>query len=581
MNHLISLVKRLVGLTPKAGISVAIVIFLQSIAGVAENLSLVSLLPIIQTMITGEADDSGVGALIANTIRSIGLEPSLGNFIIFAVVAATLRATISIVAIRCANRLVLNTTTNLRKDLARRLYGLQWARICSINTGHAISTVISEIERIRPAFSQMIGLCNSIIQSVIYMSTSFLVSTPLTLLAILLGLSKAFLLRPLQKKARSGGQRLSRFTSEMNATLVESMQNMKMLKAMGLENKLLNRFQSKVDDYHIAFDDIQKSAVLMKVLDEYLTSLLLAGIFFFSAVILNVGIAEIAVIGVLMNRLMTQIGALQKAMHTINSHCGAIDAVAKGISEWPEPQQQKTDCEGPFFGFKSEIRLDGVSIGYEDKLIVENISMSLPAGRFYALTGLSGSGKTTFVDTILGLHPPRAGRILVDGKDMSGEGVSRWHNRIGYMPQESILFNGTILFNLLLDVEGFTRQDAKIALIAAEAWGFVAALPQGLDTVIAERGANLSGGQRQRLALARALIHAKDLLVVDEPTSALDESKDREICCTLRKISKDITVIAISHQPTIVDYADAVIQVEKETIRFKPKDSHKRELTCQ
>ncbi len=540
------------------------VVMLQVLVGFAENLTIVSILPIIEAMITGATATSGIGAIMADIVGFFGLPPVLHSFIGLAIAAATLRGILDIITSCYTIHFVLRTTTNLRQDLARRMYGLDWTKLSRLGSGHIVAVIVSEIERARPAFSQLIGLCTGMIQILTYIATSLFVSAPLTFVAVVLGLIKVLLLRPLQGKARTGGRRLSEMTASMNGTLFESLQNMKMLKAMGRETVLLRRFLGQTDRHHKAMEEIQSSSAWLGVLDEYMTALFMAVIFLLSATLLDIGIAEIAVVGLLMNRLLTRFGALQKASHAIGSHAGAIEALEKCVAEWPKPKPQTSCCQS--IRFQKEIRLDMLSVYHDSKSILEGVSLTLTAGKLYALVGSSGSGKTTLVDTILGLHAPFAGRVLVDGEELVTANQPAWQARIGYVPQELVLFNDTILFNLLLDAEDVNEDDAKRALVAAEAWDFVKSMPQGLHSTIAERGTNLSGGQRQRLALARALVHAKDLLIIDEATSALDPSTERDICTTLRKLSGEITIIAISHQLAITEFADEVIEISHKKV---------------
>jgi ABC-type multidrug transport system fused ATPase/permease subunit len=556
-----------VRLAPGAKSSLAVVIFLQALAGFAQNLSLISLLPIIQTLVTGGTADSGVGAALADVVGFFGLSPSLKSFIALAIVAGTMRAIISIVSINYTNNVVLNVATDLRQRLAYRMFGLDWTTLNQLGTGHVVAVIVTEIERVRVAFGSSIAVLTGFVQASIYIATSFLVSAPLTLLALALGIGKGIALRPLQKIGRRGGRRLSQFTSVMNLTLLESLQNMKMLKVMGRENVLLTRFIRQSESYSSAAKEIQQSAAWLKVLEEYLTALLLAGAFYLASTTIGIGIAEIAVISVLLNRLLTQLGSLQKSLHVIATHSGAIELAMNCISEWPAGQ---SNTGTNAIALKKEIRLDDLAVGYSGKPILSNIALTLPAGRLYALVGPSGSGKTTLVDTILGLNRPVSGRVCIDGVDLFKADMAAWRSRVGYMPQELMLFNDTILFNLLLDDKTLSEDDAKRALVAAEAFKFVESLPNDISSVLAERGANMSGGQRQRLGLARALVHAKDLLIVDEATTALSVSMELDICRTLRKLVDEtgITIIAISHQSAIVELADQVLSVSDGSVRI-------------
>ncbi len=193
---------------------------------------------------------------------------------------------------------------------------------------------------------------------------------------------------------------------------------------------------------------------------------------------------------------------------------------------------------------------------------------SIPAGSLCAFTGASGGGKTTLVDAVLGLVTPRQGRVTVDGVDLAEANLIAWRHHIGYVPQELVLFNDSVRANIVFGRDGITEDDVRRALKDAEALDFVEAMPQGLDTPVGERGTALSGGQRQRLALARALVHSPDLLILDEATTALDPATEIEICRTLRRFAGQRTILAISHQPRIAEIADLVVEVSDSSARI-------------
>jgi ATP-binding cassette subfamily C protein len=176
---------------------------------------------------------------------------------------------------------------------------------------------------------------------------------------------------------------------------------------------------------------------------------------------------------------------------------------------------------------------------------------------------------------VLGLVTPTSGRVLVDGVDLADADLFAWRRHIGYVPQELVLFNDSVRANIVFGRDGLTDDDVRRALKDAEALDFVEAMPQGLDTPVGERGTALSGGQRQRLALARALVHSPDLLVLDEATTALDPATEAEICRTLRRLAGQRTILAISHQPRIAEIADLVVEVADGSARVVSAESAK------
>jgi ATP-binding cassette subfamily C protein len=209
-----------------------------------------------------------------------------------------------------------------------------------------------------------------------------------------------------------------------------------------------------------------------------------------------------------------------------------------------------------------------VSFGFGHRLVLDDVSMTIPADRLTVLMGPSGIGKTTLVDLLLGLYAPHRGRILVDGTPLTELDLRAWRGMIGYVPQEIILFHDTVFANLALGDPAITAERAKSALETAGAWPFVASLPKGLMTTVGERGLQLSGGQRQRIALARALLFEPKLLVLDEVTSALDPGTEAEICANVRALDGRLTIIAITHRPAWVDVADQLYELAPEGLRL-------------
>jgi ATP-binding cassette subfamily C protein len=213
-----------------------------------------------------------------------------------------------------------------------------------------------------------------------------------------------------------------------------------------------------------------------------------------------------------------------------------------------------------------EVRLERVSFSYADKQVLSDVSMNIPAGQLTALVGTSGAGKTTIADLIIGLHRPEGGEIYVDGVAMGQLDIVAWRQTVGYVPQETFQFHDSIFQNVALGDPSISRDDVEAALNKAGAWEFVSQLPEGIDTVIGEAGAKLSGGQRQRVAIARALVRKPTLLVLDEVTTALDPSTEAAVSTTLKGLRGSVTILAISHQPALVERADTVYRVEGQRV---------------
>jgi ATP-binding cassette, subfamily C, bacterial len=189
--------------------------------------------------------------------------------------------------------------------------------------------------------------------------------------------------------------------------------------------------------------------------------------------------------------------------------------------------------------------------------------MAVPANRLTVLTGPSGGGKTTTVDLILGLHRPDEGRILLDGVALDEIGLASWRKLVGYVPQEVFLLHDSVRANLTLGDDGIDDATLWWALELAGVDSFVRELPGGLDGIVGEGGGRFSGGQRQRIALARALVRRPRLLILDEVTSALDPATAVAIAQSIKALTRETTVLTITHRPEFLDVADQIYRVER------------------
>ena len=203
---------------------------------------------------------------------------------------------------------------------------------------------------------------------------------------------------------------------------------------------------------------------------------------------------------------------------------------------------------------------------YGGEAVLHRVNLRIPFGKCTAIIGPSGSGKTTILDLITGLITTGEGQISIDGIPLSDIDLRRWRNRVGYVPQESVLFHDTVLANVTMDDPLLSEIDAENALRDAGLWNFVEKEPDGLKTIVGERGTRLSGGQRQRLAIARALVRKPALLILDEATASLDPNTEADVISSLARLKEQITMVAISHQQNILTMADVIYKIQNGTV---------------
>jgi ABC-type bacteriocin/lantibiotic exporter with double-glycine peptidase domain len=216
--------------------------------------------------------------------------------------------------------------------------------------------------------------------------------------------------------------------------------------------------------------------------------------------------------------------------------------------------------------FKNEIKLSNLTFRYPsaNRPALNGLSLCIPQNQSIGLVGRTGSGKTTLADVILGLYPPTAGSIEVDGVALSVDNERAWRRRVGYVPQSVFLTNASVARNIALGIpEDQIDHDAVLrSARMAQADEFIVQMPDGYNTVVGERGVKLSGGQRQRLGIARALYHSPDVLVFDEATSALDGMTEDAVMQAVKTLSAERTMILIAHRLRTVQACDRILMLE-------------------
>ena len=238
-----------------------------------------------------------------------------------------------------------------------------------------------------------------------------------------------------------------------------------------------------------------------------------------------------------------------------------MDLVFKLLQQEPEIQDIAT---APILKVsKGAVKFENVSFAYNEKRqILHEVDFDIPAGKTLAVVGYSGGGKSTLVRLLFRFYDVSAGRILVDGQDIQKVTQDSLREAIGIVPQDTVLFNESILYNIQYGNLNATEEEVKQAAKMAHIYDFIESLPDGWDSIVGERGLKLSGGEKQRVAIARTILKKPAILIFDEATSALDTGTEQAIQKTLKEISSNTTTLIIAHRlSTIVD-ADMIMVME-------------------
>jgi ATP-binding cassette, subfamily C, bacterial len=377
---------------------------------------------------------------------------------------------------------------------------------------------------------------------------------------VVAGLGVLLLVSRLVHVARRAGARQTRLLRSLVARLADLLQSVKSLKSMGQEpvaGRLLMRDTLGLDD---ALRREVFSREALRSFQELAITIVVAGGVYAAVTRAELPFSSVLVMTFMIARALVGLGRVQRQYQQMLTCESAFWAVERAVGE-AEAQRETGDGATPP-RLHREIRLDAITFTYEGRPVLRDVSLTVPAGLITVVVGPSGGGKTTVVDLVTGLLRPRQGEVWIDDVPMACVDRAAWRRMIGYVPQETLLLHESILHNVTLGDPALTPADAEAALRAAGAWDFVTTLPEGIASVVGERGGRLSGGQRQRLAVARALIHRPVLLLLDEATSALDVESEAEICGSLRRLRGRLTILAVSHRPALVEAADRVYRLD-------------------
>ena len=405
------------------------------------------------------------------------------------------------------------------------------------------------------------------VQLAVYTGIALLVSWQMTLGALLAGGLSALTLSAFMGMARRAGEKQTMLLNSVAARLVDGLSGIKPLKAMACEDRVGPLLESEIRDLNRAKQKQVLSLGAVRALVEPLFVVLLAASAYLAFVIAHVQLEILIVLMIIFWRALLRGGALQSHYQELARYESAFRSLEQAIQAAQAAEETTNGTRDPTLNHG--LTFKDVSFSYGDKVVLENASLTIPAGRVTAIVGPSGIGKTTIADLIIGLLRPQSGDIRIDDTSVTEIDLRQWRRMLGYTPQETFLFHDSVLANVTLEDSALTRDEAEKALRLAGAWEFVSTLPQGMDTIVGERGGKLSGGQRQRIALARALVRKPKMLILDEVTAGLDPQTEAEIVETIGNLKGRVTIVVISHQSEVVDAADLLYRVENHNLRLE------------
>jgi ATP-binding cassette subfamily B protein len=353
--------------------------------------------------------------------------------------------------------------------------------------------------------------------------------------------------------------------NEANTKAVDSLLNFETVKYFGNEEHEARRYARSMDTYEKAAVKTWVSLAVLNSGQAVVYSLGLSIVMVMSALSVRAGTATVGDF-VMINALMIQ---LYMPLNFIGSSYREIKQGLIDVEQMFSLLKVNAEIEDkpgakPIAIRNAEVVFENVNFAYDpERPILKNLSLRVPPGRTVAIVGPSGAGKSTISRLLYRFYEVRSGRILVDGQDISDVTQTSLRAAIGMVPQDTVLFNDTIRYNIRYGRPDATDEEVEEAARMAQIHDFVMSLPNGYDSLVGERGLKLSGGEKQRVSIARTILKAPPILILDEATSALDSFTEHQIQAALRTVSENRTTLVIAHRLSTVVDADEIVVLDK------------------
>ncbi|HEX2211253.1 MAG TPA: ABC transporter ATP-binding protein [Longimicrobium sp.] len=501
---------------------------------------------------------------VQRAFAAVDLQATLGPVLVMFVVVVVSVAMLQRASTLVSNRMALDAALASRIRLYRAIARARWLPLARARGSDLLNALTGEADRVGNAAALLLTL---LVQSLLvagYLALAFRVAPALTGVALACGVVLLLTQRRYRLAARRAGAGLSEARAQVMNAATEHLGALKVVKSYGAEERNVRIFAGASEHSGEVHYRAWRSYADARAAFMTGTVALLALVAWMALEVLDVTGATVLLLIFLFYRLVPRLSGLQNVYQHLLHDLPAWEAMEARVTALEAEHEALAGDEDARVELARSIRFDAVSFAYDAERTnaVDGLTLEIPARRTSAIVGPSGAGKTTVADLVMGLVSPRAGRVEVDGRTLDESWLRAWRAGIGYVAQDTLLFNDTVFANLVWARPGATEEEVWDALRLAAADGFVRALPEGLATEVGDRGVRLSGGERQRLALARALLRRPALLILDEATSALDAENERRIRDAIGALHGRITILMITHRLPSVRDADVVHVME-------------------
>ena len=504
--------------------------------------------------------------LIANVINGVLAGGEMARYAIMANVGIwigllTIHLPANYLYMKYRARVTRQTEAALRGALVRKLQELSIPYHTQAQSGRLQSKIIRDVEAIETLSSQLfINMMNITMNMVIMVGITAAKNRTILLFFVLVAPIASLTIVAFRKKISRENRAFRVEMENTSAKVMEMVEMVPVTRAHALEEVERERMAKQLEEtaergYRLDMVQANFGAVGWVVFQVF--QALCLGFTGYLALKGRIQVGDITFYQTGFTTVVNQFTALINLLPVLTKGLESVKSVGEVLScddvEHNEGKEELTTLTGEY-----EFRNVSFSYPDTDEDVLKELSMRVKPGETVAIVGGSGSGKTTMLNLLIGFMLPKGGQLLVDGKDISQINLKTYRRFLSVVPQMPLLFTGTLRDNIVYGMEDVTEEQLRKAVKAANLEDMVSKLPQGLDTMLEEHGANLSGGQRQRIAIARAIIRDPQVILLDEATSALDVISEKEIQEALQSLQKDRTTFIVAHRLSTVKNADRI-----------------------
>lgn len=455
---------------------------------------------------------------------------------------------------------------DLRNDLYDKVIRLPIAFYSEKRKGDTIARLSSDVLEIQHSFLSILELIVREPLTILFTIGAMLAISPkLTIFVFIFIPVSGFIISLIGKNLKSQSDKVQREQAYFLSILEETLGGLKIIKGFNAEGVFNRKFQASTGRFFKYSNRLLNRQNLASPTSEFLGILVIAILLWYggSLVLVDKTLAPDAFIvymGLAYN-ILTPAKAISKASYSVKKG----NAAAERVIEILETESTIKDPENPetLTDLKEQISFDNISFKYQEEYVLKNFSLDVPKGHTVAIVGQSGSGKSTLANLLTRFYDVNKGEIRIDGINIKNTTQHDLRSLIGLVTQDSILFNDSIKGNLLVAKEDATDEEIVKALKIANAWEFIEAMPEGIDTNIGDSGNKLSGGQKQRISIARAVLKNPPIMILDEATSSLDTESERLVQDALDKMMENRTSLVIAHRLSTIQNAHNIVVLSK------------------